>query len=166
MTGAGSILLNYPEREPDELDPRFSCSLDVADRGAVTFEEVGVLLQLSRERIRQIEERALPRMQRRLRVQGFSFEDLTFEPPEAPPGDDLSGIGGASSAIRAHPMGKSTVRWGRNPGTPEQMKARMAHAREVAAKNREEMSPEAREAQRQRKIESLVKARAAKKRPG
>jgi hypothetical protein len=42
-----------PELEPDQLAE--SCSLDVADRGGVTLEEVGVAMNLTRERIRQIE---------------------------------------------------------------------------------------------------------------
>jgi len=49
----GSIKLNFPLQEPWEL--KESCSLDVADRGGITLEEVGELLNLTRERVRQIE---------------------------------------------------------------------------------------------------------------
>ena len=32
-----------------------TCALDVADRGGITLEDVGILLNLTRERIRQVE---------------------------------------------------------------------------------------------------------------
>ena len=32
-----------------------TCALDIADRGGVTLEEVGEILNLTRERIRQVE---------------------------------------------------------------------------------------------------------------
>jgi hypothetical protein len=53
----GSIKLNFPSLEPWEL--RESCSLDVADRGAITLEETGELMNLTRERVRQLEVSAL-----------------------------------------------------------------------------------------------------------
>lgn len=53
----GSIKFNYPTLEPWELAE--SCSLDVADRGGMTLEEIGLLTNLTRERVRQIEVRAL-----------------------------------------------------------------------------------------------------------
>ncbi len=43
-----------------------SCSLDIADRGAVTLEEVGERLNVTRERIRQIEAKAFRRVKRAL----------------------------------------------------------------------------------------------------
>jgi len=36
-----------------------TCSLDVADRGGITLEDVGAILNLTRERIRQVEVRGL-----------------------------------------------------------------------------------------------------------
>lgn len=53
----GSITVNFPAIGP--LDLRETCSLDVADRGGLTLEEVGELLNLTRERIRQVEVRGL-----------------------------------------------------------------------------------------------------------
>ncbi len=37
------------------LNPKHTCALDVADQGGVTLEEVGDLMGITRERIRQIE---------------------------------------------------------------------------------------------------------------
>jgi len=53
----GSIKLNFPDREVWELDE--TCALDVADRGGITLEEVGSIMNLTRERIRQVETRGL-----------------------------------------------------------------------------------------------------------
>jgi hypothetical protein len=56
----GAIKLNFPDREPDEM--LCSCALDVAERGGTTLDEVGVLMNVTRERARQIELEALPRL--------------------------------------------------------------------------------------------------------
>lgn len=42
-----------------DVPPAFSCSLDVADTGGVTLERVGQPLRLTRERIRQVESKAI-----------------------------------------------------------------------------------------------------------
>ncbi len=42
-----------------------SCVLDVADRGGATLEEIGDMLGLTRERVRQIEEEAMERFTKR-----------------------------------------------------------------------------------------------------
>ena len=49
----GSIKFNFPDKEVWELGE--SCALDVAERGGVTLEEVGFYMNLTRERIRQVE---------------------------------------------------------------------------------------------------------------
>lgn len=56
----GSIKLNFPGLEIWELTE--TCSLDVADRGGITLEEVGELLNLTRERIRQVEAKGLDKL--------------------------------------------------------------------------------------------------------
>ena len=57
---SGSIKLNFPDLEVWEM--KETCSLDVADRGGTTLEEVGEILNLTRERIRQVEVRGLLRL--------------------------------------------------------------------------------------------------------
>jgi hypothetical protein len=56
----GSIKLNFPEREVWELAE--TCALDIADRGGITLEEVGEVMNLTRERIRQLETRGLKKL--------------------------------------------------------------------------------------------------------
>jgi hypothetical protein len=53
----GSIKLNFPDKEVWDLED--TCALDVADRGGITLEEVGTIMNLTRERIRQVETRGL-----------------------------------------------------------------------------------------------------------
>jgi hypothetical protein len=57
----GSIKINFPDLEPWELQQ--TCSLDVAERGGITLEEVGEFTNLTRERVRQIEVRGLLKLQ-------------------------------------------------------------------------------------------------------
>lgn len=53
----GSIKLNFPDLEVEEL--RESCSLDVAEQGPLGAEELGAVMNLTRERVRQLEQRGL-----------------------------------------------------------------------------------------------------------
>lgn len=59
----GSLKLNYPDREPDEME--YSCALDMAERCGMTLEEVGIAINVTRERVRQIEDAAGQRLSRR-----------------------------------------------------------------------------------------------------
>jgi hypothetical protein len=56
----GSIKFNFPGKDVDEIGA--TCALDVADRGGVTLEEVGSIMNVTRERVRQMEGRALNRV--------------------------------------------------------------------------------------------------------
>ncbi len=57
----GAIKLNFPDLEVWDMPE--SCSLDVADRGGTTLEEVGAIMNLTRERIRQVEVKGLAKLE-------------------------------------------------------------------------------------------------------
>jgi hypothetical protein len=57
----GAIKLNVPDLEVWEMNE--TCALDVADRGGTTLEDVGAIMNLTRERIRQVEVRALAKLE-------------------------------------------------------------------------------------------------------
>jgi len=69
----GSIKLNFPDKEIWELE--YTCALDVAEKGGITLEEVGEIMNLTRERIRQVETRGLMKLR----------EATEAEPPARPP---------------------------------------------------------------------------------
>jgi hypothetical protein len=54
---SGAITINFPDRELWEMTE--TCALDVAERGGITLEEVGMLTNVTRERVRQVETKAL-----------------------------------------------------------------------------------------------------------
>lgn len=56
----GSIKLNFPDVEVWEMEE--TCALDVAERGGITLEEVGEIMNLTRERIRQLEMSGLQKL--------------------------------------------------------------------------------------------------------
>lgn len=59
----GSLKLNFPDLEPLELaEP---CVLRIAERGGLTLEETAKHMNLTRERIRQVEVQALVKLRRR-----------------------------------------------------------------------------------------------------
>jgi hypothetical protein len=60
VTRTGGIKLNFPDLDPWDLEQ--TCSLDVADRGGKVMERVGELMNLTRERVRQVEVVALRKL--------------------------------------------------------------------------------------------------------
>lgn len=60
---SGSLKINFPRKELWELEE--TCALDVAARGGETLEEIGQLLQITRERVRQTEKKFLERLKSR-----------------------------------------------------------------------------------------------------
>jgi hypothetical protein len=76
----GSIKLNFPDKEVWEMEE--TCALDVADRGGITLEEVGAIMNLTRERIRQVETRGL------LKLRAIAEDEPRIPPPEGV-GEDL-----------------------------------------------------------------------------
>ena len=49
----GTLKVNFPDRGIDEIP--YSCSLDVADAGMHTLDEIGDAMNITRERVRQID---------------------------------------------------------------------------------------------------------------
>ncbi len=64
----GNIKVNFPTLEVTDLLE--TCSLDVADRQGAMLEEVGDYLNLTRERVRQLEDKASRRLRRVLEKSG------------------------------------------------------------------------------------------------
>src|SRR5262249_56164800 len=50
-------------RELEVWEMTETCALDVADRGGTTLEEVGAIMNLTRERIRQVEVKGLAKLE-------------------------------------------------------------------------------------------------------
>lgn len=57
----GSIKINFPDMEVWEMTE--TCALDVADRQGITLEEVGGIMNLTRERVRQVETAGLSKLE-------------------------------------------------------------------------------------------------------
>jgi hypothetical protein len=74
----GTLKLNFPDREVWELEE--TCALSVADKGGATLEEVGLHLNITRERVRQMEVMAC--MQVAQAAGAFNDETELEDPPE------------------------------------------------------------------------------------
>jgi len=100
VSETGSIILNFPHLEPGQMPAHQSCSLDLSDRGAMTLEDIAVVTNLTRERIRQVELRALIRRARPAAIEmGLGPEDAAAVGArhQVGPGADLeeTGVEGA-----------------------------------------------------------------------
>ena len=73
----GAIKLNFPDLDVEDMNE--SCSLDIADRGGTTLEEVGAIMNLTRERIRQLEVRAMAKVKSLSEME--SLRDFVDEGP-------------------------------------------------------------------------------------
>ena len=56
----GSIKVNFPDLEVWEMTD--TCALDIAGRGGITLEDVGAIMNLTRERVRQLETAGLSKL--------------------------------------------------------------------------------------------------------
>jgi hypothetical protein len=60
VTRKGGLQLNFPTMESWEIEQ--TCALDIAEMGGLTLEESGETMNITRERIRQLEVRALAKL--------------------------------------------------------------------------------------------------------
>lgn len=88
----GSIKLNHPDLEPDEV--AFSCALDVAELGPATLEEVALVFNWVRERVRQVEDIAIEKLRRSgvVDTRGDEGGGGVAGPRVAGPGDTFSDL--------------------------------------------------------------------------
>jgi hypothetical protein len=112
----GAIKLNFPDLEVWEMTE--TCALDVADRGGTTLEEVGAIMNLTRERIRQVEVKGLAKLaalrdmstlrdyvdegptgKRRLPVLDDKREEEDLDEDEDDIGDDASAAAEAEATV-------------------------------------------------------------------
>ena len=92
----GSITLNFPDKQPEDMNPAFSCALDVADEGGATLMDLGEFMNLTRERIRQIEAKAIARIPKWGKTRLLELVNYQI----AKPGEAVASIGNnAASAI-------------------------------------------------------------------
>lgn len=99
ISETGSIILNFPHLEPGEMPADQSCALDLAERGGMTLEQIATVTNLTRERIRQVELKALLRRARPAAIAlGIRSEDAAAAGSRrnVGPGQDLveTGIDG------------------------------------------------------------------------
>jgi hypothetical protein len=73
----GAIKVNFPDLEVWEM--KETCAVDVADRGGATLEEVGAIMNLTRERIRQVEVNGLAKLE--ALSDTFALRDFVDEGP-------------------------------------------------------------------------------------
>ena len=60
VAGTSNLRINFPDRDPTELE--HSCALDFADEGPHALERVGEVLNITRERVRQVQNVALRKL--------------------------------------------------------------------------------------------------------
>lgn len=74
----GGLKLNHPDKEVEDLPERESCVLDVVDDNpdGITLDEAGRILGVSRERIRQVEERLLRKVRGNRRLAALAADAI------------------------------------------------------------------------------------------
>lgn len=70
----GNLLLPFPDKEPDELE--HTCALDLAGGGPMTLDDIGAVLNLTRQQVAEIETSALARLAELVGVSPVDIEDV------------------------------------------------------------------------------------------
>lgn len=60
VSESGSLHLNFPKLDVDQVPN--NCVLELAERGGMTLEQIGQVMNVTRERVRQIETSALAKL--------------------------------------------------------------------------------------------------------
>lgn len=77
ISARGRVKVNFPEALDGDFDAMAdTCALDIVDRGGASLEGVGRAMNITRERVRQIEEQAMNKM----RKQGVHLDVVTAWP--------------------------------------------------------------------------------------
>ncbi len=74
----GAMKINFKGNEPDELEE--TCAIDIGERGGLALKEVGAMIRLTRERIRQVEVSGI----RKLQSKEYVREASDLGPPIKP----------------------------------------------------------------------------------
>lgn len=117
--GVPVIRRTHPGTEPENVDPKKSCLLDLTDLGPLTLDAVGDVLGLTRERIRQNEQDALKKIEVMIRRQKCVL-DLNEEQEQIQrrllmAEQRLRRIRNHFQPTREEPMSK-TITWQQVPG--------------------------------------------------
>ena len=122
-----------------------TCALDVADDGPVTLDVTGQLFELTRERVRQLEEKAILKLRRGL--SRFGIDRSALEQPWLPQGSQLEAeapgsMDGVSAAVRRAPVAIEAAREAHDARTPH-----VAGTPPSAHRERNELAAQVRRAQ-------------------
>jgi hypothetical protein len=113
----GNLKENFPGRDPVELPA--TCGLVLADRGGMTLEDVATAMNLTRERVRQVEARALAK----LKSAGWTITpaDLDHDPEPWECGATTARVRrGVGHQARPRPLTPSTVAAAPPAPTPDE----------------------------------------------
>lgn len=125
----GSIKVNFPETEVWEMGA--TCALDIADEGGKTLEEIGTLTNLVRERVRQLEVRALA---------GVAQASVLLEHLDAPPTIHRAPPVPTKVSRLGRPRSRAERDATRKPRSPGHIIARMALERGATVPEAAEVS--------------------------
>lgn len=96
----GSIKFNFPHLAVWDMPE--TCALDVADRGGITLEEVGTILNKTRERIRQLETRGIAKLKALDEVCKLSDDYEIPAQIQRPDLQEVTGLLGKKETLEAH----------------------------------------------------------------